>query len=280
MSKIIGVTAGTPTSPAKMEQELKPVKTVNGVAPDESGNVVVECGASAADLQQHIDNQNNPHGVTPEQIGARPNTWTPTAEQIGAATEAFAKAIGLPCYGELSFDIDETMPSQGVYRLNDSYGVNGINAGFFIQLGQYEDYNTRYGLQIACDFLGRICVRSRWYDGYINEWDWVNPQMSPGVEYRTTERWNGNPVFTKLIDFGRLPNKTEKHVSCGFPEGQVISFVGIDGTIYNHSSDTYIGLYAPKNVTTYTVNNGAIVMYCETDRSDQTAKITVKYIKQ
>ena len=44
MSKIIGVTVGTPTSPFKMEQEIKPVKTVNGVGPDENGNVVVEGG--------------------------------------------------------------------------------------------------------------------------------------------------------------------------------------------------------------------------------------------
>ena len=41
MNKIIGVTVGTPTSPFKMEQEIKPVKTVNGVEPDENGNVVV-----------------------------------------------------------------------------------------------------------------------------------------------------------------------------------------------------------------------------------------------
>lgn len=41
MSKIIGVTVGTPTSPSKMEQELKPVKTINGIAPDESGNANV-----------------------------------------------------------------------------------------------------------------------------------------------------------------------------------------------------------------------------------------------
>ena len=42
MSKIIGVTVGTPTSPAKMEKELKPVKTVNGKEPDENGNVEVK----------------------------------------------------------------------------------------------------------------------------------------------------------------------------------------------------------------------------------------------
>ena len=41
MSKIIGVTVGTPLSPAKIAEKLKPVKTVNGVEPDENGNVYV-----------------------------------------------------------------------------------------------------------------------------------------------------------------------------------------------------------------------------------------------
>lgn len=43
--KIIGVTVGTPISPARVDRELKPVKTVNGVAPDENGNVEVEAGS-------------------------------------------------------------------------------------------------------------------------------------------------------------------------------------------------------------------------------------------
>lgn len=39
--KIIGVTVGTPISPSTIERDIKPVKTVNGVAPDENGNVDV-----------------------------------------------------------------------------------------------------------------------------------------------------------------------------------------------------------------------------------------------
>ncbi len=46
--KIYGVTVGTPMSPATIEEKLKPVKTVNGVAPDENGNVNVEGGSGAA----------------------------------------------------------------------------------------------------------------------------------------------------------------------------------------------------------------------------------------
>lgn len=37
----------------------------------------------------------------------------------------------------------------------------------------------------------------------LNEWE--NPPMELGVEYRTTERWNGKPVYKQLINGGGLP---------------------------------------------------------------------------
>lgn len=40
--KIMGVTVGTPISPAGMERKMKPVKTVNGIGADENGNVLIE----------------------------------------------------------------------------------------------------------------------------------------------------------------------------------------------------------------------------------------------
>lgn len=39
MSKIVGVTVGTTLSPQKIKEELKPVLSVGGIKPDESGNV-------------------------------------------------------------------------------------------------------------------------------------------------------------------------------------------------------------------------------------------------
>ena len=47
---IRGNTVGTPISPKKIEEKIKPVKTVNGIAPDENGNVVIE----AADMNETI----------------------------------------------------------------------------------------------------------------------------------------------------------------------------------------------------------------------------------
>lgn len=35
--------------------------------------------------------------------------------------------------------------------------------------------------------------------------EWINPPMIAGVEYRTTKRYNGNPIYTKNIDCGTMP---------------------------------------------------------------------------
>lgn len=57
--KIVGATVGTPLSPAKIEEKLSTVKTVNGISPDEYGNVNVDGGGgsmSEEELQSAIDN--------------------------------------------------------------------------------------------------------------------------------------------------------------------------------------------------------------------------------
>lgn len=59
-NKVIGATVGTTTSPAKIAKEIKPIKTVNGVAPDENGNVVINVpsggGNGVADYAQNDPN--------------------------------------------------------------------------------------------------------------------------------------------------------------------------------------------------------------------------------
>lgn len=40
--------------------------------------------------------------------------------------------------------------------------------------------------------------------------EWIDPPMNVGVEYRTTERYIGKPVYAKLLNFGALPNSTSK----------------------------------------------------------------------
>lgn len=44
-------------------------------------------------INNHIGSKNNPHGVTAEQVGARPNTWTPNASDVGADPVGSSAAV-------------------------------------------------------------------------------------------------------------------------------------------------------------------------------------------
>ena len=48
--------------------------------------------------------------------------------------------------------------------------------------------------------------------------EWLNPPMELGVEYRTTERWLGKVVYTKLFDYGTLPTPEEGYKNVYFTE--------------------------------------------------------------
>lgn len=44
-------------------------------------------------------------------------------------------------------------------------------------------------------------IRTKNESGAWTEWEWVNPPMQAGVEYRTTERSEGKPVYAKRITY-------------------------------------------------------------------------------
>ena len=48
---------------------------------------------SIDDLKEHSISKKNPHSVTPEQIGARPLGWTPTADEVGARSNTWLPTI-------------------------------------------------------------------------------------------------------------------------------------------------------------------------------------------
>lgn len=45
--------------------------------------------------------------------------------------------------------------------------------------------------------------------GTWGPWEWVNPPMKLGVEYRTTERYNGEAVYVTLNSDGTISKRTE-----------------------------------------------------------------------
>lgn len=70
---------------------------------------------------------------------------------------------------------------------------------------------TAYQIREASPYLTVVAERSC-VGGVWQPWEYVNPPMAVGVEYRTTERWKGIPVYVKCVDCGALPNNTSKVV--------------------------------------------------------------------
>lgn len=48
--------------------------------------------------------------------------------------------------------------------------------------------------------------RQKVFNGAWQPWEWENPPIQLGVEYRTTEHWGGKAVYTVLMDCGALPD--------------------------------------------------------------------------
>ena len=97
-----------------------------------------------------------------------------------------------------------------------------------IVLNKGGDYSRH---QIIYTFDGYEIHRS--YDGGKQTWSeyaWVNPPMALGVEYRTTERYLGKPVYVKAVNFGVLPANSKKTVAHGIDNlGYVLAYSGAVG---------------------------------------------------
>lgn len=146
-------------------------------------------------------------------------------------------------------------------------------------------YNITYMHMAGIDFIstGRVEAVSQ-TPVYIAEDDtlpdgetlmapmeYFNPPMALGVEYRTTERYQGKPVYCKLVNFGVLPNNTTKAVAHSIENLQkVISLSGEAGGA---------NLIGNMYVTYCHVDTSNITIKTNADRSSVAATALIKYTK-
>lgn len=102
--------------------------------------------------------------------------------------------------------------------------------------------------------------------------EYQNPPMLLGVEYKTTERYLGKPVYVKVVDCGNLPASGLKNITHGIANCKPIY-------VYGEMSN---GNTLPYTVgTTYSISaDGAYIqIYVTGDFSQHTVKATIKYTK-
>ena len=142
-------------------------------------------------------------------------------------------------------------------------------------MGTLWKYTSNYGFLTADNYSGVKAIKT-YYGGTWNAWEWENPPMEPDVEYRTTERHNGKEVYTKLVQFGALPNAAEKIVTCMPQNANMIEAVGYaSGSTYNVLIPGYKSIESMGS----TRSNGTLWISTTNDMSAYNAWITIKYTK-
>ena len=107
--------------------------------------------------------------------------------------------------------------------------------------------------------------------------EYIDPPMQLGVEYRTTERYLGNPVYVKVVDCGNIADN--KKVAHGISNMNLcVSFMGERvgepmPQIYNHSLNDAWTSYV------VSVDRTNITLACGTSSAGSGCRVTLKYTK-
>ena len=242
------------------------------------GNKITGLGAPTADAhavnlgyansnyapKSHTENKSNPHGVTASQVGARPDTWMPTASDVGAAPSGF----GLGTVGSTSVD--------SVFNI--------VKNGWWFSKGDTPDGGYWYCIPRVVNSGNNVVIDAQSYNGQYNakitkgtsgwgEWEWVNPPMEIGIEYRTTERHGGKPVYCKCVNYGSGANNTTKTVEHGISNVANV----IEWHCYNYNSGTNVE--QATSVTAISVTQTSINMTTKSNEAAWYLYFIIKYTK-
>lgn len=196
---------------------------------------------------------------------------------IGTAPDGF----GLGGNSKLLTSDDDvnTIGASGWYGwVSDNVPINAIKITYLtiMRVDAYSSgvkVQTLYGATDGSDFTVQPLVARRMiYGSKIGTWEYVNPPLNLGVEYRTTERYLGKPVYVKVVDCGNLPASGLKNIAHGIANCKPIH-------VYGEMSNGNTLPYAVGTNYYISADGGYIQIYVTGDLSDQTVKATIKYTK-
>ena len=210
-----------------------------------------------------------------------PVSGDPEAENVAAALAN--KAPGGFGLGEQSKELTSdddlnAIQANGWYRWGSSAPQNAPNmspgngdSGYiFARVANYDSQNVLQEYwslnQGAQNKAHRICRNGVW-----GPLEWINPPMQLGVEYRTIERYQQVPIYTKAVNFGTAPNATSKTVEHGITGfNQCVDVSGILGGA---------NLIGHKNIVGLLVNASQITIEADADLSRSNVYVILKYTK-
>ena len=135
-------------------------------------------------------------------------TFNGMRDEIEASRAPAGFGVGTGCV--LRPQADNIRENCKFYFVPSSGNISGVSDGYaqdywFGEHTEHSLYNRGYQRITYGNgsFLGCFVVRTRVGDTW-GIWEWENPPMIPGVEYRTTKRYNGAAIYEKVDASGNI----------------------------------------------------------------------------
>lgn len=139
------------------------------------------------------------------------------------------------------------------------------------------NYDSATALQLAAYVSGEVYGAREKRRNVWGDWEHTNPPMELGVEYRTTERYLGKPVYYKIVDCGQIAdNKQVEHGIVNMRD--CISFQGLRGSMPMPSISNN-NLSDPWSYYVADVDRTKITLACGTSAAGDTCHVMLKYTK-
>ena len=191
-----------------------------------------------------VDSVNGKTGnitLSASDVGARPDTWLPTIAEIDAAPAGWGYGGAMDYIvdesGTFETKLDEILAGMVNHSVKQFsfYDTKGLHATKFY--GRLWKYTPNYATLEAVNYNGNKAVKCR-RAGTWQPWEWENPPMADGVEYRTTKRYDGKPVYTTCVNLGTLPSSGDKNFKYS-TEGSVTELISFEIFSKNSENEQY-----------------------------------------
>lgn len=183
--------------------------------------------------------------------------------------------------GTITTETDLNTALESIYNNYDSVSIINItwmDVWRWFGTMTKSSANTAFILAHSAQDNATIKIKYR-TSGVWRDFLWVNPPMEVGVEYKTTEKFNGNPVYTKLISH-TFSNGVSGVANYNVPHGLSGTFYIID---VETCTDGYVFPYVTSGGTTAITSYGASALVLTNDRaswgSQRTWYFKIKYTK-
>lgn len=170
---------------------------------DENGYIEIQSYVSDTVEVENLDATLTKRGYAADAkaVGEALSTKAPSGFGLGSTS------VGVVSLADIDGSLSALIPT-GWYRLVDNLGVGITIDGVQFNPAQMRIESDSFSGQMSITLFRNSAptIRRSFIRGFWEPWEWINPPMEAGVEYRTTQRWNGKPLYKKLVSLGSVSN--------------------------------------------------------------------------